>query len=43
LKKNKKDIYEFMNEPLLDIEIKLYDDYLKEKEEYRKDNYEYTK
>lgn len=32
-----------MDEPLLDIEIKLYDVYLKEKEENRKGNYEYSK
>lgn len=41
--KLEENIYQYMDEPLLDIEIKLYDDYLKEKEEYRKGNYEFTK
>jgi predicted alpha-1,6-mannanase (GH76 family) len=41
--KLEEDIYQYMDEPLLDIEIKLYDVYLKEKEENRKGNYEYSK
>jgi hypothetical protein len=41
--KLEENIYQYMDEPLLDIEIKLYDVYLKEKEENRKGNYEYSK